>query len=252
MVFHWNLSESKFPQASRTLLSILVVLSNVVVWMVSTRPPNYKSSSPSTKSINHDWYTRHFHVRKFFQFFSKVLVLMLLFTFFQFYSVVRWDSKVYNFESSLFLLIIIMSGILAKIMWSVCMLKSHRSLYLSFFRTAARLCIYHLFVWSNFSFLYVSQWITLPTQSCLVINSFCAYLLHLFIRWLMVSSLSPHSPHLLFYCVLFIPALIWLVLTALFCAAIRRNSVSLLKFPFLNQVQVLSCDMLFITRLKRP
>ena len=46
MVFHWNLSNSESPQISRTLLSILSVLSNVVVWMISTRPPNSKSSSP--------------------------------------------------------------------------------------------------------------------------------------------------------------------------------------------------------------
>ena len=30
---------------------------------------------------------------------------------------------------------------------------------------------------------------------------------------------------------------------ALFCAAIRRDSVSLLKFPFLSHVQILSCDI---------
>ena len=46
MVFHWSLSDSKSPQVSRTLLSILVVLNNVVVSMVSTRPPNSKNSSP--------------------------------------------------------------------------------------------------------------------------------------------------------------------------------------------------------------
>ena len=46
MVFHWSLSDSKSPQVSRTLLSILAVLSNDVVWMVSTRPPTFKSSSP--------------------------------------------------------------------------------------------------------------------------------------------------------------------------------------------------------------
>ena len=44
MVFHWRLSDSKSPQVSRTLLSILVVYNNVVVWMVSTRPPTSKSS----------------------------------------------------------------------------------------------------------------------------------------------------------------------------------------------------------------
>ena len=44
--FHWNLSDSKSPQVSRTLLSILTVLNNAIVWMVSIRPPASKSSSP--------------------------------------------------------------------------------------------------------------------------------------------------------------------------------------------------------------
>ena len=38
MVFHWNLSDSKSPQVS--------VLNSAVVWMVTTRPPTSKSSSP--------------------------------------------------------------------------------------------------------------------------------------------------------------------------------------------------------------
>ena len=46
MVFHWSLSDDKSPQISKTLLSILAVLNNVVVWMISTRPPTSKSSSP--------------------------------------------------------------------------------------------------------------------------------------------------------------------------------------------------------------
>ena len=46
MVFLWSLSESKSPQVSRTLLSILDVFNNAVVWMVSTRLPASKSSSP--------------------------------------------------------------------------------------------------------------------------------------------------------------------------------------------------------------
>ena len=44
MVFHWRLSDSKSPQVSRTLLSILAVFNNAVVWMVSTRLPTSKSS----------------------------------------------------------------------------------------------------------------------------------------------------------------------------------------------------------------
>ena len=46
MVFHWSLSDIKSPQISRTLLSMPAILNNVVVWMVSTRPPTSKSSSP--------------------------------------------------------------------------------------------------------------------------------------------------------------------------------------------------------------
>ena len=46
MVFHWSLSDSKSPQVSGTLLSILAVLSNAVIWVVSTRPPTSKSSKP--------------------------------------------------------------------------------------------------------------------------------------------------------------------------------------------------------------
>ena len=46
MVFHWSLSDSKSPQVSWSHLSILAVLSNAVVWIVSTRPPISKSSRP--------------------------------------------------------------------------------------------------------------------------------------------------------------------------------------------------------------
>ena len=46
MVFHWCLSDSKSPQVSKTRFRILAVLSNAVVWIVSTRPPTSKSSRP--------------------------------------------------------------------------------------------------------------------------------------------------------------------------------------------------------------
>ena len=46
MVFHWSFSDSKSPQVSRILLNILAVLNNAVVWLVSTRQPTPKSSSP--------------------------------------------------------------------------------------------------------------------------------------------------------------------------------------------------------------
>ena len=142
-----------------------------------------------------------FMFHSFFQFSSKVKVLISLFTFFQFYSVVCRDSKVDNFANFLFLLIIIRSSLLAEMMGSVYISKSQRRLCVSFSKTGAELCIYHLLAWSNLNFLHISQWIILPTQSCLVLYSFCVNLLHSLIMWLMVSSLSPHSLHLLFCCV---------------------------------------------------
>ena len=193
MVFHWILSDSKSPQVSRTLLSFLAVFNNAVIWTVSTRPPTSNSSRPVNNPLVTvskapitigTIFTFIFH--SFFQSSSKVEVLILLFTFFQFYSVLSRDSKVNNFVKSLFLLIIIKSGFLAEMRWSVCMSKSHRSLCMSFSRTSARLCIYHLLVWSNLNFLHISQWITLPTQSCLVLYSFCANLLHSLIMWFIV------------------------------------------------------------------
>ena len=44
--------------------------------------------------------------------------------------------------------------------------------------------------------------------------------------------------------------MVWLVLKALFCAAIRRDSVSFLRFPFLSHIHVFLCEMLLISRLK--
>ena len=109
MVFHWSLSDSMSPQVSRTLLSILAVLNNAVVWIVSTRPPTSKSSSlfnrplvtlanaPITIGI-----IDTFMFYSFFKFPYKVEVFILLFTFFQFYSVVSRYRKVDNFAYSLF------------------------------------------------------------------------------------------------------------------------------------------------------
>ena len=142
-----------------------------------------------------------------------------------------------------FLLITMRSGLLPEIWWPVSMTKSHRSLCVSFSRTGAGFCIYHFFVWSNLNFLHISLWTTLSTQSCLVLYSFSANLLHSLIMWLIVSSLSPYNLHFLFCCILSILALIWLVIMVLLCVAIWRDSVSLLKFPFLSRTHVFSCEM---------
>ena len=191
MVFHWRLSESKSPQVSKTLLSIPTVFNNAVVLMLSTRPPTSKSSRP----FNNPLLTVPkapvtigiivtFLFHRFFNSLGRPRYLSLISYFFQFYSVVIQDSKVDNFPDFLFFffwLIIIRSAFLAEIRWSICISKSHRSLCVLF-------TIHQLLGGSNFNFLHISQWITLPIQSCLALYSFCANLLHS-LMWLMVSSL---------------------------------------------------------------
>ena len=104
--FNWRLNDSKTPQVSRTLLSILAVLNNAAVWMVSTRPPSSKSSfnnplvSVPKAPITIGIIVTFMFYSLFFLFSSKVEVLILRFTFFQFYSVVSRDNKIYNFASS--------------------------------------------------------------------------------------------------------------------------------------------------------
>ena len=178
MVFHWSLSDSKSPQVSRTRLRILAVLSNAVIWIVSTRPPTSKSSRPFNNSLVivpkapitiGTIVTFMFH--SFFNSLARSRYLSLFSHSFRFIPWSAGIAKWTNFANYLFffLLIIIRSGLLVRIRWSVCMLESHRSLGVSFSRTGAWLCIYHLLVWSNLNFLHFSQWITLPTQSYLAL-----------------------------------------------------------------------------------
>ena len=240
MVSHWSLSDSKSSQVSRTRLRILAVLSNADVWIVSTRPPTSKSSRPFNNPLvtvpNAPITIGTIVTFMFYSFFNSLARSRYLSFFSLSFLFILWSAGtakstilqiLFSFFFFFFLLIIMRSGLLAGIRWSVCMLKSHRSLCESFSRRGAGLYIYHLFVWSNWNFLHISQWTTLPTQSCLALYSFCANLLHSLIMWLIVLSLSPYSLHWLICSVLSILALIWLVLMALSCAAIRRDSVSL-------------------------
>ena len=108
MVFHWRLSNNKFPQVSRNLLSILANFNNPLVLGVFTGPLIFMSSNPFTNSLVTVpkilitiSITVTFMFHSFFQFPSGVQVFILLFAFFQFYLVVSWDSKVQNLASSL-------------------------------------------------------------------------------------------------------------------------------------------------------
>ena len=51
MAFHWSQADSKSPQVSRTLLSILADLSNAVAWVLPTHPLISNTSRPCTNPL---------------------------------------------------------------------------------------------------------------------------------------------------------------------------------------------------------
>ena len=99
MVLYWSLSDCKSPQISRTLLSILAVLNNAIVWKVSTRPPNSKSSGPFNNplvTVPKAPITIGIIVTFLFQSFFNSLARTRFLSFFPlslFYSMVNRDSK---------------------------------------------------------------------------------------------------------------------------------------------------------------
>ena len=124
MVFHWSLSDSKSHQVSGTRLRILVVFSNAVVWIVSTRPLTSKSSRrfnnplvivPNVPVTIGTIVTFMFHSffnslarSRYLSFFSlffrfiqwsagtaKSTILQILFFFFFFYYFEVWSSDYY-------------------------------------------------------------------------------------------------------------------------------------------------------------
>ena len=123
MVFHWSLSDCKSPQVSRTFLSILVVFNNVVVWMVSTRPPTSSSSSPfrnpSVTVPNVPITIGIIVTCMFHSFFNSLPRSRYLYFFSHSFSFILWSTGTANSiilqVLFYFLLIIIKSGLLAKI-----------------------------------------------------------------------------------------------------------------------------------------
>ena len=135
MVLHWSLSDSKSPQVSRTCLRILAVLSNAVVWIVSTRPPISKSSRPFNNPLvivpNAPITIGTIVTFMFHSFFNSLARLRYLSFFslsFRIILLSAGTAKLTILQIFFFLLLIIVrSGFLAGIKWSVCILKSHRS-----------------------------------------------------------------------------------------------------------------------------
>ena len=154
MVSRWSLSDNKSSQVFKTLLSILANLNYAVVWMVSTHPLIPKYSSPCTNPFVTEprapitigiIVTFTFH-----SFLNSLARLRYLSLFSYSFNFTLWSAR--TAKSTIlqvfffFLLIIMRSGHLAEIWWSICMLKSQRSLCISFSRTDSRLCIYHFLI----------------------------------------------------------------------------------------------------------
>ena len=93
MVFQWGLSDSKFSQVSRTLFNILVDFNNAVVMLVSSSSSDFKPLTkalgivPSVSLTNVILVT--FMFLSVFQLSGKVQLLVSLFVFFNFISVVQ-------------------------------------------------------------------------------------------------------------------------------------------------------------------
>ena len=154
-------------------------------------------------------------------------VLILLFHSFSFilWSAGKVKSTILQVLFFFFLLIIIRSGLLGEIRWSV---------WMSWVIFKDWCWVLHIPFVLKVKFKFLAQLPVdhLPTLSCLDLYSFCDNLLHSLIMWLIVSSLSPHSIHLLFCCVFPILASIWLALMALFCVACRRDFRFSVKVSF--------------------
>ena len=133
MVFHWNLSDSKSPQVSRTRLRILAVLINTVVWIVSTRPSNSKSSRPFNNPLvivpKAPITIGTIVTFMFLSFFNSLARSRYLSFFSLSFRFILWSAGTVNsttLQIFFFLFIFMRSSLLAGIRWSVCILKSYK------------------------------------------------------------------------------------------------------------------------------
>ena len=175
-------------------------------------------------------------------------MFIFLSAFFQFYSVVCKDVKGHYSAGSLFWWLL-----LSPVVWP--MLGDQ---FVSL--NPRKLCASHSLGWIPgcahiCSYDQISLSCTIPSRPPYPPYRFKAYTLSVlrsFIMWLIVSSLSSHNLHLLFCCILSILALISPVLIALFCVAIRKDSVFLLRFHLSSPVLFCACKISLVRRLKSP
>ena len=135
-MFHWRLNDCQFSQVPGTLLSILAILNNAVVWIISIRPPISNCSCSFPKLLgtvpSAPIATSITVILIFHSFLSssarpKYLSLSFRFLFFFFGPLRRQNSLflfIYLFIFLFFLLIITVSSLRNGIRGSVCIPKS--------------------------------------------------------------------------------------------------------------------------------
>ena len=148
MVFCWSLSDSRSPQVSITLHSILADFINAVFWIVSTIPLISKSSSLCT---------HHLVTVPSARITIGISVIFILHSSFNSLATSRYLSFLLSFSGQQerlfppfgrfsFMLSLTRSCLLAEIRWSICISKFQRILWVSFSWTDFGWSIYHLFV----------------------------------------------------------------------------------------------------------
>ena len=174
MVFHETQSDSKSPQISRRLLSILAELNNAALLMISTRPLIFKSSSCFINPlVTVPSATITFGITVIFSLLQKGLRAYL---FIHFPSVLPC-RQAELLDKFFFLFTMTRSDRLADNRWSVFISKSQRIFCVSFCCADSDVKVHHLFTRSNLKFMHNSKWITCSTQSCQFFYQFCANLL---------------------------------------------------------------------------
>ena len=173
MVFHGSFNDSKSLRVSRTLLSILADLNNAVIWMVFIPPVISKSSCPCIiplvtvprTSITIGITVTFMLYNIFFQFPNMVQVLILLFTLFQFYSMVSRYSKVHHSASflllSLLLLVVVVVGLVVWLrLGDPFVSQNPKGVYASHFPGEILGCVYTICSYGQISISY-----TIPNGS---------------------------------------------------------------------------------------
>ena len=163
MVFHKSLSDSKSPQISRTLLSILADLNNAVIWIVLILPQISNSAILFSKSLRANSsaptktdITVIFLFLSFFSSQARSKYLFILSLSFIFILWSAWTRKSIDDKFIFFLEINTKSDCLIKIGWFIYISKSQRISCISFSCINFGLYIYHLLLWWNFNLLHNS------------------------------------------------------------------------------------------------